>query len=127
MKENKISIKINRPIKEVFDFTINPQNTPKWIDGMVIEETNEWPVKIGTIYRNKGSDNIWNEYKLIEFEPEKVFTLKQKNSDYSVKYTYKSLSDNLTELIYSEWVDKGELDSPFTENTLIKLKNIIEL
>ncbi|MFH1749658.1 MAG: SRPBCC family protein [bacterium] len=126
MKENKISIKINCPIKEVFKFTINPKSTPKWIDGIVKEETNEWPVKIGTIYRNKSDDNIWNEYGLVEFEPEKLFTLKQKNSNYSVQYTYKSLSENLTELTYYEWVDKGELENPFTIKTLEKLKQILE-
>lgn len=127
MKQNKISIKINRPIKEVFEFTINPQNTSKWIDGIVKEETNEWPVKIGTIYRNKGSDDVWNEYELVELKPEKLFTLKQKNSDYSVQYTYKPLSGNLTELTYYEWMREGELENPFTQDTLIKLKNILEL
>lgn len=62
MKENKIAIVINRPVTEVFDFTINPQNTPKWIQHIEKEETNEYPPHKGTIYRNHGASGIWDEY-----------------------------------------------------------------
>jgi hypothetical protein len=49
MKENKVVVKINRSASDVFSFTINPSNTPKWIEDIDREETNEWPVKIGII------------------------------------------------------------------------------
>ena len=49
MKENRISIIINKPVQEVFTFTIDPNNTPKWIDGIKEEQISEQPVKIGTI------------------------------------------------------------------------------
>jgi len=41
MKNKKIVIQINKPIDEVFSFTLNPKNTPLWVDSVVFEETNE--------------------------------------------------------------------------------------
>lgn len=53
MKHKKLTITIDKPSSEVFEFTADPKNTPKWIDGIIIEETNETLPKLGTIYRNK--------------------------------------------------------------------------
>lgn len=127
METNELSIIINKPIGEVFLFTIDPGNTPKWVDRMVKEEVNEKPIKIGTIYRNTNDGINWNVYKVIEFEENKLFTLKSQNSSYGVRYTYKPLGDNTTQLIYSEWDDNGLSNStPFDQAVLGKLKNVIE-
>jgi uncharacterized membrane protein len=31
MRENKLTIFINKPIKEVFDYSLESNNVPKWI------------------------------------------------------------------------------------------------
>ena len=51
MKRSRLVIKINKSTNEVFKFTTTPPNSAKWIPGVIHEETNEWPIKIGTIYK----------------------------------------------------------------------------
>ncbi|MEI7579744.1 MAG: hypothetical protein WCJ58_06990 [bacterium] len=126
MKENKISIEIAKPLQNVFRFTINPLNTHKWVRSIVVEETNEYPPKLGTIYRNQGRDNKWNEYKVSEFEENKIFQLSALDNTYHVKYTYQAINENITAMEYYEWVTKGELTSPFTLDDLELLKLVME-
>ena len=128
MKDNGLRIIIRKPIEEVFEFTTNPNNTHKWIKSITEEKSDNYPAKIGTIYRNsnKGSD-IWNKYEVIELENNKLFTLKSDDGNYYVKYTYKSINKETTELTYFEWVEKGELKNPFTEEVLKGLKYVMEI
>ena len=72
MKENKLTIQIKKPIQEAFAFPLNPANTPLWVDSFVKEETNEWPVKVGTIYRSQNRDGKWSEYVMAGFVPRGV-------------------------------------------------------
>lgn len=126
MKDLKLIIQINKPINTVFDFVIDPNNTNKWVKSIMTEETNEWPVKIGTIYKNMGIDGVWSEYELVEFIENKMFLMSKKNSSYHVKYTLTPIEENITELEYYEWVDSGNLDEPFTHDVLETLKTVLE-
>lgn len=126
MKNQKLSIVINKPVSEVFEFTTNPANTSKWIDGIVVEETNETPPKLGTIYRNKGQSGNWNEYEMTEFDKDRTFTLTRLNGDYHVRYTFTPTDDGYCDFEYYEWVDDGKLDDTFSQSVLAKLKSILE-
>lgn len=126
MKDKRLTIAINRPVSDVFEFTTNPENTPKWIDGIVLEETNETPPKLGTIYRNKGKSGSWNEYEMTTFEKNNVFELSRINGNYHVRYTFEPISDSKCEFEYYEWVDEGKLDDTFSQKVLEKLKCIME-
>ncbi len=61
MKENILSIDITKPLAVAFAFAVTPPNSKLWIPGIIDEETNEWPVRPGTIYRLKNADGNWSE------------------------------------------------------------------
>ena len=125
MKENKIAVIVNRQIDEVFEFTTNPQNTHLWIPSISEEVTEKYPPKINTRYKNRGEDDDWNEYKVVDFQKNKIFVLSDLDENYFVKYTYRKLDDNKMEMEYFEWMTNGELSKPFTESILGNLKKII--
>lgn len=126
MKEVKLTIEIHRSIPDIFAFTTDPKNTPLWVPGIIQEETNEWPVKIGTVYRNRGKSGGWSEYDVTDYKENEMFVFKKRNSAYHVRYDFASSASGGTLLIYTEWVDEGEIDDPFTRDILEKLKEIME-
>ena len=126
IRDKRLKIVIDKPVSVVFEFTTNPANTPKWIDGIEIEETNETPPKLGTIYRNKSKGGSWNEYEMTAFVKDKMFELSRINGNYHVRYTFTPTIKGTCEFEYYERVDVGELDDTFSQDVLEKLKTIIE-
>ena len=100
MRENKITVIINKPIEEVFEFTTNPKNTHLWIPSIDAEIAEEYPPKINTKYKNRGKDSNWDFYKVVEFKENEVFILTDLDENYSVRYTYRKLDSNKTEMEY---------------------------
>ena len=126
MRENKITVIIDKSIDEVFEFTTNPQNTHLWIPSISEEVADEYPPKINTKYRNRGDNNNWDEYKVVDYQKNKVFILSDLDDNYFVKYTYHQLDNNKTEMEYFEWMTEGKLSNPFTEDILGNLKKVME-
>lgn len=125
MKENKLTIFINKPIKDVFEYSLESNNVPKWIDSVKEEIPLERPVKLGTKLKNIGvGSNIWNEYEMIDFQPPITFTLKRLNGDYFVRYTCIEKNGG-TEFEYFEWA-QNELDGLMEMEALEKLKKLLE-
>lgn len=126
MKDKRLTIFINKSASELFAFTTDPKNTPDWIGGIELEETNETPPKLGTIYKNKAKNGTQNEYVTTAFVKDKMFELSRINGNYHIRYTFKPISEVRCEFEYYEWVDQGELDDTFSQEVLEKLKSIVE-
>jgi hypothetical protein len=127
MKENRLLIKIDRSIASVFEFTTNPANTPYWIEHLEIEETSEYPPKLGTTYKNRDASGMWSAYTVTALIPNSIFELTAADGNYHVRYSYDQIQIDSTSMEYFEWVDQGELDQPFTQPILDKLKAVIEM
>ena len=65
-------------------------------------------------------------YKVVEFQNNKIFTLSDLDNNYHVKYTYRKINDNQTEMEYFEWMENGDLSNPFTDDIIQKLKSVME-
>ena len=126
MKENKLTIIINKSASEVFNFGLNPINTPSWVDSIIHEEVDGFPIKEGTIYRHTNPDGEWSEYVVSRFKENEMFELTKKNSAYRVMYTFKPISETQTELNYFERMEEGKLTELFQIKSLEKLKKIVE-
>ncbi|MDE1869406.1 MAG: SRPBCC family protein [Candidatus Micrarchaeota archaeon] len=126
MRENKLSIEIEVPVESVYKFTINPRNTPLWIEEIMHEEVEGKSIGTDTKYRNIDRNGKWTRYIVTKFIPDEVFELRQLNGNYHVRYSYRKLSESKTDLTYFEWVDAGELASPLEVSTLKRLKGILE-
>ena len=126
MRSNRLNVQILKPVTEVFAYTTNPQNTPKWISTIMEEQTNEWPPKIGSIYRNKDAAGGWSQYEVANIVPNQIFELMSTDGTFHCRYTYKPLADYKCEMEYFEWHDTDELSEPFKQEYLNKLKRLVE-
>lgn len=123
MKQNTLTITIDKPLPQVFIFCITPPNSSRWIPGIVAEETNEWPVRVGTIYRLKNEAGEWTEIAISAIKENELVEFSK--GAYHCTYTFKAIGDQATKLTYHEWQDSGELE-PFSQETLRKLKRVVE-
>ena len=126
MDKNKLSIKINCPLEKVFEFTTTPPNSSLWIPGVVGEETSEWPIKVGTVYRL--TDNLGNisNVAVNRLEKNKLVEWVSENKNYYCRYVFKKVADQVSILEYFEWVTNGEIENPFDQKVLERLKTVLE-
>lgn len=96
------------------------------MQSVALEITNEWPPRVGTLYQNRGKNGPWNIYKVSKFTQNAEFELVNLNSTYHVNYQYYSRPNHATQLVYHEWVAHGEIEEPFKQADLNRLKAVLE-
>lgn len=127
MQENKLSIRVDVPVSELFAYTVSPWNAHMWIDEVKAEECSPWPPQVGVShYRSKGAGGLWSQYVVSAFETDTLFELTKPDGRFVVRYSYEDLGNGVSELTYHERVSEGEIDRPLSIYSLEKLKRILE-
>lgn len=120
-ERRRFLVRVNRQAEEVFDFVVNPANTPRWIDSVAFEEVDEWPVRVGTKYRSRDHAGEWAELGVVAFERGRMFELAGVGGQV-VTYTFRAMPEGGCELEYVEREDDGA----FSQETLVRLKQVVE-
>jgi uncharacterized protein YndB with AHSA1/START domain len=119
--QRRFTVSLSRSADEVFDFVVNPANTPRWIDSVAFEQVDEWPARVGTKYRSRDHAGEWAELSVVAFERGRIFELAGQGGQV-VTYTLRELPGGACELEYVERDDDGS----FTPETLMTLKSVLE-
>ena len=138
MPEFENTIRIERPVEEVFAFLSDFENIPKWNYYVLeVRQLSENPIGVGTTYHQiRKTDE--QDFRIIEFEPNHtvaVKTLPQSSPDLEMRFTL--YEEGGTTRIRDEWkLDTGSptilerlarrrVKSAVAEN-LAKLKELLE-
>jgi uncharacterized membrane protein len=138
MPEFENTIRIERPVDEVFAFLSDFENIPKWNYYVLeVRQLSENPIGVGTTYHQiRKTDE--QDFRIIEFEPNHtvaVKTLPQSSPDLEMRFTL--YEEGGTTRIRDEWkLDTGRpailerlvrrrVKSAVAEN-LAKLKELLE-
>jgi carbon monoxide dehydrogenase subunit G len=139
MLEFENSIRINRPIAEVFAFLVDLENLPKW-NYYVLEVTkrSDGPIRIGTTYRQVRKTDE-QDLRITELEPNHTLTVQTVlPSSPSLEMRFRLDAEADTTLIRDAWkLDTGvpalferlgarRIQSAAAEN-LSKLKELLEV
>jgi len=81
---------------------------------------------MGSEYANQNEEGKWSGYKVTAFKKDRLFELTARDGNYHNRYTFIPLSDDSCALDYYEWVEDGELENPFLNVHLLKLKSLLE-
>ena len=63
---------------------------------------------------------------MVEFVENDHFVMVGGDDSYHCRYTFRDFGEDKMELEYYEWMDSGELEEPFTQAILEKLKSVLE-
>lgn len=125
--ENIIVLNISKPIDLVFAFTINPQNTPRWMPHILEETADPYPTRIGTIYSQivKQDGGIaTSNYKVSQYKENELFEIESiEDSPFPVTaiYTYKE-SGMGTILTYKELLGSIEKPANLTKSEITEMR-----
>jgi uncharacterized membrane protein len=138
MPEFENTIRIERPVDEVFAFVSDFENIPKWNYYVLeVRQLSENPIGVGTTYHQIRKIDE-QDFRIIEFEPNHavaVKTLPQSSPDLEMRFTL--YEEGATTRIRDEWkLDTGRpailerlvrrrVKSAVAEN-LAKLKGLLE-
>ncbi|MGB3716146.1 MAG: SRPBCC family protein [Candidatus Promineifilaceae bacterium] len=97
MVKVEVSVVINRPVGEIFDYIADPENSPKWQSGVLeAEQTSKGPGGVGTTDREVRKflgRQIDQTFEVTEYEPNRM--IKQRTTSGSMtletRYAFESV------------------------------------
>jgi uncharacterized membrane protein len=138
MPEFENTIRIERPVDEIFAFLSDFENIPKWNYYVLeVRQLSERPIGVGTTYHQVRKTDQ-QEFRIIEFEPDQTVTVKtlpQSSPSFERRFTLYEEGD--TTRVRDEWkldtgrpavlerLARGRVKSAVAEN-LAKLKGLLE-
>ena len=138
MLEFENTIRIDRPIDEVFAYLSNFENIPKWNYYVLdVRQRSESPIGVGTTYHQVRMTDE-QDFRITEFEPNHtvaVKTLPQSSPDFEMRFSL--YEEGNTTRIRDEWkldtgrpailerLTGGRVKAAVAEN-LAKLKKLLE-
>lgn len=126
MADFQSSIIIQRPVKEVFDYALNPDNIPNIMPNVVkLEKLSEGPIDKGTKFletRNIRGREAKAEIEITEFELYKTYTTKSVAGEITIvyKYSFDSIEEG-TQVQFEANVHIRGLFSFFSRRALVKI------
>ena len=139
MIEFENTIRINRPITEVFVFLSDLENIPKWnYYVLAVTKLSNGPIGIGTLYHQVRKTDK-QDFRITEFEHNHkivIKTLPQSSPSLEMRFTFYE-EGNTTRVRDEwrldsgwpaplEWLGAGRIKSAVAEN-LTKLKELLEV
>lgn len=119
---NEIRIIIAKPREEVFEFVLEPNNTPSWCSHIDEESVDTEQIGLGTRYTNN-----FGELEVTDYERNVYFELSEIGTEYQCSYSFHKIDDNITEIVYFEgMLDGTPLDEAMETENFDRLKEILE-
>lgn len=119
---NEIRVRINLPREKVFEYTLEPKNTPEWVIDAVEMETDTAQIGIATRYSN---EYICREVS--DYEKNVFIELTDLDGNYSCSYSFRKVDEETTELTFFEsHSDGSDLEYPLDKKSFERLKEILE-
>lgn len=121
-KTQEIRIIINQPKERVFEYVLEPKNTPNWCKSIESESIDTEQIGMGTIYTNN-----FGKLKVTDYERNVYFELSELGTEYQCSYSFHKIDDGSMELVYFEGMLEGsDLDEPMEKESFERLKEILE-
>ncbi len=100
MAQFKTNLVIRRPVKDVFDFVSNYQNSPRWVSGALEHrKVSDGPIGVGTIIRTSGRTLG------LRIEATRVVTAYEPHNKYAFKSEYQQIP--ITTTFFFEAAQEG--------------------
>lgn len=119
MKSNRLTVVVVKQIAEVYAFTADLKNVPKWQDGVAAVDKDQ-QLGAGSVWRFHYKDGRVVDFDEVASKVNDTFEIVSRDGNHHVRYSFKPLNSYKTEMEYFEWVEEGCLKSEYRQSNAAK-------